>query len=115
MESGPILLSGTAEDPAVSCCVPDVPKQLSREHPKHAPYMINWETSRASLCCLRCSQARSQRNASPMRPGIVILENCIGDWHLAQKRQHVWRKDFIDVTLCIQVSFDEDQVCLCSR
>ena len=46
---------------------------------------------------------------------VVILENCIGGWHLAQKRQHVWRKDSVDVTLCIQVSFGEDQVCICSR
>ena len=65
--------------------------QTYGEYPKHALYMINRETSRVS-------------------PVVVSLENCIGDWHLAQKRQHVWRKDFVDVTLCIQVSFDKDQV-----
>ena len=115
VEFGPILLSGTVEDPAVCCCAPDVPKQRFGEHPKHALYMINRETSWANPFCSRCSYAGSHRQCALDEAWRCHLDNCIGDWHLARKRQHVWRKEFVDVTLCIQVSFDEDQVCICSR
>ena len=74
---------------------PNVPKQLFQEHPKHAQNIINRETS----------WANSSSNAGSHRQCMLgeAWKSCIGDWHLVQKRQHVWRKDFVDVMLCIQV------------
>ena len=114
LEFGPILLSETAKDPAVCCCAPDVPKQLFQEHRKHTLYMINRETSRASPFRSRCLYPGSHQQCAlneawRCHPGKLY-------WRLAFcAEKAMCRMDFLDVTLCIQVFFDEDQVCLCSR
>ena len=38
---------------------------------------------------------------SPIRSGVVVLEYRVSDEHLAQKRQHMKRQNFVDVSLTV--------------
>ena len=38
-------------------------------------------------------------DTSPMKSGVVVLKYRVSDWHLAQKRQHMRRQNFVDGSL----------------
>ena len=84
MEYWSILLSGMAEDLAVCCFAPDIPKQLSQGHPKHALYMINLVISQDHFVDVVCNNKSVIYNTENARGG---LENRVGTWHPSQK----WR------------------------
>ena len=85
----------------------DVPNVLNtgqiRRHggPVHSVHILNTE--------------KVFDDTSPMRSGVVVLEYRVSDWHLAQKRQHMRRQNFVDVSLTVLVSVDEYKVCISRR
>ena len=83
MEFWHFLLSGMAEYLAVCYFAPDIPKQLSQEHPKHALYMINLVKSHGHFVDVVCTWSVIY-NTVHARGG---LENRVGIWHPSQK----WR------------------------
>ena len=49
--------------------------------------------------------------SSPVGTSVVVLEHCISS-HVVHEGDSYWDKNFIDVSTCVQVSIDNDQLCL---
>ena len=99
---GPIPLLETAKGLVVCCfCLQsrmnsspkDIPNVLNtgqiprHSGPVHSVYIVNTK--------------KVVDDTTPMGSDVVVLEYRVSDWHLAQKRQHMWRQNFVDVSLTV--------------